>query len=69
MEAVPAGEVAALVPLKPGELFLESQLAASVAAIQAFYRQRGFAGVDVKSAVNESRSAAAGRRPRAGSVS
>ncbi len=50
---MPAGEVAALVPLKPGELFLESQLAAGVAAILGFYRQRGFAAVDVKSAVNE----------------
>jgi len=51
--AVSLAEVTALVPLKPGELFLESELGAGVTAIQAFYRQRGFALVDVKSAVNE----------------
>jgi outer membrane protein insertion porin family len=52
-QALSASDVAALVPLKPGELFLESQLGAGVAAIQGFYRQRGFAAVDLKSAVNE----------------
>ena len=52
-QALSAGELAALVPLKPGELFLESQLAAGVTAILGLYRQRGFAVVDVKSGVNE----------------
>ena len=53
VQALPPGEVASLVPLKPGELFLESQLGAGVSAILGFYRQRGFAAVDVRSAVNE----------------
>ncbi len=54
MQAVPAAEVAALVPLKRRvTLFLESALGAGVAAIQELYRQRGFAAVDVKSGVNE----------------
>jgi outer membrane protein assembly complex protein YaeT len=52
-QTVSPAEVAALVPLKPGELFLESQLSAGVTAILAYYRQRGFAAVDVKSGVNE----------------
>ena len=52
-QAVPAAEVAALVPLEPGELFLESELSAGVAAIRTLYLERGFAAVAVKSAVNE----------------
>lgn len=52
-QAVPAAEVAALVPLKPGELFLESELSAGVSAIRTLYLQRGFAAVAIKSAVNE----------------
>ena len=52
-QAVPVAELAALVPLKPGELFLESELSAGVSAIQAHYRQRGFATVEVRSGVNE----------------
>jgi outer membrane protein assembly complex protein YaeT len=53
VQAVSAAEVAALVPIAAGALFVESQLNAGVAAIQSFYRQRGFAAVDVKSGVNE----------------
>ena len=53
VQAVPLAEIAALVPIEPGALFLESQLASSVAAILTYYRQRGFAAVDVKSGVNE----------------
>ncbi len=53
VQTLSPSDVAALVPLKPGELFLESQLGAGVNAILGFYRQRGFAAVDVKSAVNE----------------
>jgi len=53
VQAVPAAEVAALVPLAPGALFLESQLDTGVAAIRTYYRQRGFATVDVKPGVNE----------------
>jgi outer membrane protein insertion porin family len=52
-QAVSAADVAALVPLEPGALFLESQLGAGVGAVQGFYRQRGFAAVNVTSAVNE----------------
>jgi len=53
VRSVPAAEIEALVPLKPDELFLESALASAVNAIYAFYRQRGFAAVDVKAGVNE----------------
>jgi outer membrane protein insertion porin family len=67
-QAVSASEVAALVPLKQGELFLESQLGAGVTAIQAFYRQRGFAAVDVKSAVNEVDPSTGGEQPGQGLV-
>ena len=42
-QAVPLGEVAALVAAQAWRLFKESQLSAGVAAIQEFYRQRGFA--------------------------
>ena len=53
VRAVPVGEVAALVALQPGELFVESKLSAGVTVIREFYRQRGFAAVDLKSGVNE----------------
>jgi outer membrane protein assembly complex protein YaeT len=46
-------ELLALVPLKSGGIFVESELNTGVAAIRNYYHQRGFAGVDVKSAVNE----------------
>ena len=52
-QALPAAEVAALVPLKAGELFVESQLDTGVNAIRTHYRTRGFASVEIKSAVNE----------------
>ncbi len=52
-QAIAPVEVAALVPLKQGELFLESQLGAGVTAILGHYRQRGFAAVEARSAVNE----------------
>jgi outer membrane protein insertion porin family len=53
VQSVPAAELLALIPIKTGGLFLESELNAGVAAIRNFYHQRGFAGIDVKSAVNE----------------
>ena len=53
VRAVPVAEVAALVALQPGDLFVESKLSAGVAVIREFYRQRGFAAVDLKSGVNE----------------
>jgi outer membrane protein insertion porin family len=53
VQSVPIAELLALVPLKPGGLFLESELNAGVTAIRNYYHQRGFAGVDVKSGVNE----------------
>ncbi len=52
-QGVPVAELAALVALKPGELFLETTLDAGVAAIAAHYRQRGFAAVEVRPGVNE----------------
>ncbi|HET7219490.1 MAG TPA: POTRA domain-containing protein [Vicinamibacterales bacterium] len=58
--ALSAAEIAALVPLKTGELFVESQLDAGVAAIRTHYRTRGFASVEIKSAVNETDSPAPG---------
>jgi outer membrane protein insertion porin family len=53
ISAIGAAEIAALVPLKTGELFVESQLSAAVNAVRDHYRVRGYASVDVKSAVNE----------------
>jgi outer membrane protein insertion porin family len=53
VRSVPLSEVAALVVLEPGALFVESTLNAGVAAIQELYRQRGFAAAEVRSAVNE----------------
>jgi outer membrane protein insertion porin family len=53
MQAVPLTELAPLVPIKPGDLFVESQLNTGVAAIRQLYRLRGFASVDLKSAINE----------------
>jgi outer membrane protein insertion porin family len=52
-QLLPAAEVAALVPLKTGELFVESRLDAGVNAIRTHYRTRGFASAEIKSAVNE----------------
>lgn len=58
--ALPAAEVVALVPLKPGELFVESHLDTGVNAIRTHYRTRGFASVGLKSAVNETEPKAPG---------
>jgi outer membrane protein assembly complex protein YaeT len=52
-QAIPVAELQQLLPLKTGELFVESELAAGANAIRELYRQRGFATADVKSAVNE----------------
>jgi outer membrane protein assembly complex protein YaeT len=52
-QAVPAAELAGLVPLKPDQLFVESELAAGVNAIREAYYQRGFAAVEVKPVVTE----------------
>jgi outer membrane protein insertion porin family len=51
--AIPVTELATLVPIKPGDVFVESQLAAGVEAIRTRYLLRGFAAIDVKSGVNE----------------
>jgi outer membrane protein insertion porin family len=51
--ALGRAELAPLVPGKTGEIFIESQLTSGVEAIKQHYRERGFALVDVKSAVNE----------------
>ena len=53
MQAVPSADLAPLVPLKPGDLFVESHLSTGVSAILNLYRQRGFASVSVKAGVNE----------------
>jgi outer membrane protein insertion porin family len=52
-QAASLTELLALVPIKGGEVFVESQLTIGVTAILNFYHQRGFALADVKSAVNE----------------
>ena len=52
-QAITADQLRALVPIKPGDLFLESKLSAGVAAIAADYRKRGFASAGVKPAVTE----------------
>jgi len=51
--ALGRAELVPLVPGKTGEIFIESQLGSGVEAIRQHYRERGFASVDVKSAVNE----------------
>jgi outer membrane protein insertion porin family len=50
---VPLEDLRPLILLKPGDLYIESQLSAAAAAIRELYRQRGFASADVKTAVNE----------------
>jgi outer membrane protein assembly complex protein YaeT len=45
---VPADELRPLVTLKPGDVFIESQLDATASAITDLYRRRGFAQVEVK---------------------
>jgi outer membrane protein insertion porin family len=52
-KAIGVAELMPLIPLKTGELFVESQLAAAADAVRAYYRERGFPKADVKFAVNE----------------
>jgi outer membrane protein insertion porin family len=52
-QAVPSAELVALVPLKPGDVFVEAQLDAGTSAIREHYRKRGFAAVNVKTAIEE----------------
>jgi outer membrane protein assembly complex protein YaeT len=51
--AVAASEILPLIPVAGGDVFVSSRLDAGVSAIRQFYRSRGFAWVDVKSAVTE----------------
>lgn len=51
--AVPLADIQPLIALAEGDLFVASALDAGVSAIQQLYRSRGFAWVDVKSAVSE----------------
>jgi outer membrane protein insertion porin family len=51
--ALGRAELVPLVPGKTGEIFIESQLTSGVEAIRQHYRERGFASVELKSAVNE----------------
>lgn len=51
--ALPLASLAPLVPLKEGDVFVSSRLDAGVGAIRQFYRERGFAWVDVKESVTE----------------
>jgi len=54
VQAVPVSELRALFTgLQAGEIYREAELTAAAAAISAFYRTRGFAGVGVKPAANE----------------
>ena len=51
--SIPADELKALLRLKPGDLFVASQLGAIEGAIRQIYRTRGFATADIATAVNE----------------
>ena len=51
--AVPVTEINPLIPLAEGDVFIASRLDAAVTAIRQLYRSRGFAWVEIKSAVNE----------------
>jgi outer membrane protein assembly complex protein YaeT len=53
MQAVSMSDLAPLVPIKAGALFVESELSTGVTAILNLYRTRGFAWAEIKSAVNE----------------
>ncbi len=63
-QAVPAGELQALIALPPGDLFLESGLSGAAAAIRELYRQRGFVSATVKYAATETDP----RRPDEGQI-
>ena len=51
--AVPVSELRPLIPLLEGDVFIADKLDTAVTAIRQLYRSRGFAWVDIKSAVNE----------------
>jgi outer membrane protein assembly complex protein YaeT len=53
VNALSTVELMPLVSLKPGDVFVESTLAAGASAIREWYRRRGFARVDVKPLANE----------------
>ena len=54
VQFVPVAELRTLFTgLEPGEIYRESELTAAAAAIEAFYRTRGFAAVKIDSAPNE----------------
>jgi len=52
-KAIGVAELMPLLPLKTGELFVESQLAVAADNIRNHYRERGFPKAEVKFAVNE----------------
>ncbi len=60
VSAFPLDKLLPLVPVKAGEIFVEAQLDTGVTAIRDFYRTRGFASVDIRSAVNETDPAPSG---------
>jgi outer membrane protein assembly complex protein YaeT len=51
--AVPMTELRPLLPMEAGDVFVAANLEAAAAAIRQHYRSRGFAWVEVKSAVTE----------------
>ena len=59
-KAIGVAELMLLIPLKTGELFIESQLATAADNVRNHYRERGFPKVDVKFSVNELDSSPAG---------
>jgi outer membrane protein insertion porin family len=63
-QALSADELRTMIALKPGDLFLESGLSGSSAAITELYRQRGFVSATVKYSVVETDP----RRPDEGSI-
>jgi outer membrane protein insertion porin family len=59
--AIPVAELRPLIPLKTGDLFIETQLTAAVNAVQAYYLRQGFVGINVKASSNETDPAGPGQ--------
>ncbi|HSL24347.1 MAG TPA: POTRA domain-containing protein [Vicinamibacterales bacterium] len=58
--SVGIAELRALVPIRPGEPFVEGRLTSAVEAIKALYQRRGFASAAVEVATDETPASAAG---------
>ncbi|HXW05367.1 MAG TPA: POTRA domain-containing protein [Vicinamibacterales bacterium] len=60
-QAVPLPDLRALIPLKPGELFVDSELTTAASAIRALYLRRGFVAIALKPGVTETDPAGPGQ--------